>query len=342
MDIHNELPNRSYQSVYFDERWIGGSGIGRFAGTLLENFNFRSLSLPGLPSSPIDPIRLSFYMALKMPVDACLLLPAFNAPIYPCRNFILSIMDLNHIDRPENSSCLKRLYYRLILRRAARRAIKILTISEFSRQRIIDWAGLDPAKVVNVWCGVGPTYSESVVPLQLGYKYLLCVSNRKAHKNEVRLLEAMAKSGIDSEIRLVFTGDGSEELRVKCREYGIESRVSFLGKVTEEDMPSLYRGALALVFPSLYEGFGLPVVEAMACGTPVLTSSTTALPEVAGDAALLVDPTSVHDIAKGIHRICSDTYLRKELSRRGIVRASCFSWTSVVDRVKVVLDEALI
>lgn len=342
MGIRNEQPNRSYQSVYFDERWIGETGIGRFASTLLENFNFRLLSLPGLPSSPIDPIRLSFYMALKMPVDACLLLPAFNAPIYPCRNFILSIMDLNHIDRPENSSCLKRLYYRLILRRAARRAVKILTISDFSRQRIIDWADLTPNKVVNVGCGVDPTYSSRALPLQIGHDYLLCVSNRKAHKNEARLIEAFTTSDIDPEIRLVLTGEINEEVLAKCREYGLESRVSFLGKVAEEDMPSLYRGALALVFPSLYEGFGLPVVEAMACGTPVLTSRTTALPEVAGDAALLVDPTSVHDIAKGIHRICSDTYLRKELSQRGIVRASYFSWTSVVDRVKVVLDEALI
>jgi glycosyltransferase involved in cell wall biosynthesis len=119
----------------------------------------------------------------------------------------------------------------------------------------------------------------------------------------------------------------------------VNSVVHFTGPVPEEKLPSLYRGAEALVFPSLYEGFGLPLLEAMACGIPVLTANTTALPEVAGGAAVLVDPTSVELIAEAMERIVSDTSLRQRLKEDGIVRAAQFSWTKTVSRVREVLVE---
>jgi glycosyltransferase involved in cell wall biosynthesis len=113
--------------------------------------------------------------------------------------------------------------------------------------------------------------------------------------------------------------------------------VHFVGVVPEEKLPSLYRGAEALVFPSLYEGFGLPLLEAMACGTPVVTANTTALPEVAGDAALLVDPTSVEQIAGAMEQIVSDTSLRRQLREKGLTRAARFSWASTVAGVHQLL-----
>ncbi|HOO40830.1 MAG TPA: glycosyltransferase family 1 protein, partial [Syntrophales bacterium] len=140
-------------------------------------------------------------------------------------------------------------------------------------------------------------------------------------------------------IRLIFTGNPNEKLMSLARNLDVEKRVEFMGRVPEGDLPGLYRGALALIFPSLYEGFGLPVVEAMACGTPVLTSNTTSLPEVAGDAALLVDPTSVEQIKGGIERLCSDPELRRMLSEKGLQRVKLFKWENVADKVKTVLQK---
>lgn len=272
-----------------------------------------------------------------MPKGACVLSPGYNAPLFAVRPYVFSIHDLNHIDRPENSSLLKRLYYRFIMRRAARGAFRVLTVSKFSMRRIIDWADVDPMRVINVGDGVDEAYRPDVLPYTPGYRYLLCVSNRKAHKNEPRVLQAFSQTAVDPDIRLIFTGRANEALLGHCRQYGVANRIVFAGRVAEEDLPSLYRGAIALVFPSLYEGFGLPVIEAMACGTPVLTSNTTSLPEVAGDAALLVDPLSVNEIAAGIERLCTDIVLRETLQRKGLLQAARFRWSDVATRVKAAL-----
>lgn len=123
-------------------------------------------------------------------------------------------------------------------------------------------------------------------------------------------------------------------------QYGISDRVNFIGFISESDLPSLYRGSLGLVFPSLYEGFGLPVVEAMACGVPVLTSTISSLPEVAGNAAILVDPVSVDAITDGITKLVNDSELREHLVQKGLLRAKRFSWQNVVNEIEIVLTEA--
>lgn len=326
-------------NIYFDPRWIGNHGIGRFANILDRHLGLPHLVIKGSPSSPFDPLRLLLAILTRTSKEACVFSPGYNAPLFVVCPYVFTILDLNHIDRPENSSLFKRLYYRFIMRRAARNAFRVLTISRFSLQRIVDWAGVDPQRVVNVGCGVDSCYHPDVPPYTPGYPYLLCVSNRKAHKNELRVVEAFAKAAINSDIHLIFTGQANEALLELCRQCGVENRVVFVGRVPEEDLPCIYRGALALVFPSLYEGFGLPVIEAMACGTPVLTSNTTSLPEVAGDAALLVDPLSVKQITLGMERLCTDAVLRTVLAERGLRQAAKFSWDRVSDKVKVVLDE---
>jgi glycosyltransferase involved in cell wall biosynthesis len=245
--------------------------------------------------------------------------------------------DLNHLDRKENSSPLKRLYYATIVMRASHCASKILTVSEFSRGRIIDWFGLSPEKVVNVRCGVAPEYYPEVAPYELPFPYLLCVSNRRLHKNEFRQVEAFAKSGLSEQIKLVFTGEPTAELANCIDRNHVTQSVHFVGRVPEARLPSLYRSAEALVFASLYEGFGLPVLEALACGTPVVTSNTTSLPEVAGDAALLVDPTSVEQIATAIKIIICDDSLRQELRGRGLKQAARFPWTATAAKVQEIL-----
>lgn len=325
-------------TTFLDTRWIGDHGIGRFAAMLDQHLGLPHLPLTGNPWAPADPLRL--WLALRrLPPGSAVLCPGYNAPLFTARPFIFTIHDLNHLDRPENSSRLKRLYYRLIIRRAAHQAFRILTVSEFSRQRIISWAGLAPERVVNVGNGVDAAYNPGGQAFTPGYPYLLCVGNRKPHKNEARVLAAFARADISRQIRLLFTGDPSEELTGLARDLAVAERVVFLGRVPEAELPGLYRGALALLFPSLYEGFGLPVIEAMACGTPVLTADTTALPEVAGDAALLVDPRAVPQIASGIEQLCGDETIRTELRRKGLIQAAKFSWAGVAARVKSVLAE---
>lgn len=320
-----------------DDRWFGDHGIGRFAREVNKRLALRLLGATGQPWSSLDPFRLSLAM-LQLPHDACVFSPGYNAPVFPFRPFLFTIHDLNHLDRTENSSFLKRLYYRLVIRRACRFAFRVLTVSEFSRQRIIDWAGLDAGQVVNVGNGVDACFNPQIIPHEFPYRYLLCVSSRKAHKNEARLLEAFSCAHIEADIHLVLTGQADEQMDQVCARLALVGRVHFIGQVSEAELPCWYRGAIALVFPSLYEGFGLPVIEAMACGTPVLTSNTTALPEIAGDAALLVDPVSVEEITTGIERLCHDSQLREQLCCKGLERAKRFSWDAVAGRVEAVLN----
>lgn len=325
-------------NIYFDHRWSGDHGIGRVSRMLDERLQLPHLDISGKPSSPLDPLRLLRSM-INLPENSAVLSPGYNAPLFMARPYVFIIHDLNHIDRPENSSFLKRLYYRMIVRRACRHASSVLTVSEFSRQRIISWAQVPAERVVNIGNGVDDRYNPDVAPYKPGYRYLLCVGNRKAHKNEAMVLSAFARAQLDPAIGLIFTGQASEQLHMLCRQLGVEKRVVFMGRVPEENMPGLYRGALALIFPSLYEGFGLPLIEAMACGTPVLTSNAAALPEVAGDAAILVDPLSQEQVSAGIERLCSDMALRDALIDRGIRQARKFSWDAVAGIVQKVLAD---
>jgi glycosyltransferase involved in cell wall biosynthesis len=228
------------------------------------------------------------------------------------------------------------------MKRACHRATSIFTISEFTRAQIVEWSGVSLDKVCNVGCGVDSSYCPEGDFYGLPFPYLLCVSNRKRHKNEFRVVEAFAKAGLGAEMRLVFTGNPTTDLADCIERHHVAPFVHFTGLVPEEKLPSLYRAAEALIFPSLYEGFGLPLLEAMACGIPVVTANTTALPEIAGGAALLVDPISVEQIAEAMKRIVSDRSLRQQLREKGLSRAAQFSWARTADRVRELLCGSMV
>jgi glycosyltransferase involved in cell wall biosynthesis len=327
--------------IYADQRWIGDHGIGRFAKNVLPGIDYRPVPLSGHPAAPLDAWRLARALGNLMPSDL-FFSPGYNTPLYCAAPFIFTIHDLSHVYCPENSSPLIRLYYSTIMKRACHRAASILTVSEFTRGQIIEWAGVRGEKVHNVSCGVDPAYSPEGDLYPLPFPYLLCVSNRKPHKNEFRIVEAFAKSGLEAEMRLVFTGDPAADLAAHIERHSVTPYVHFVGPVPESQLPSLYRGAQALVFASLYEGFGLPLLEAMSCGTPVLTSNVTAMPEVAGDAALLVDPKSTEEIAEAMKRIVVDDSLRRQLRENGSARAALFSWNETAKRVREILSKNLV
>jgi glycosyltransferase involved in cell wall biosynthesis len=236
------------------------------------------------------------------------------------------------------------------MKRSCRRADAIVTISEFSKSEIIKYLGVPSEKVVVMPCGVDfslyrPDYGENEVQsvkvnFNITGSYLLYLGTLEPRKNIERLIEAYSsvRQRVESPPELVIAGRKGwhyGSIFKKTQELGLTNDIIFTGYVDEVDAPVLMKGAIAFVFPSIYEGFGLPPLEAMACGTPVITSNVASLPEVTGDAALLIDPFSVDAIADAIERIINDKNLRAELSQKGIKHASQYSWDN---SVKIISD----
>lgn len=317
----------------FDERWIGRHGIGRFASEVFRRLpGYAQAGLHGRPSDAVDPLRLALRLHRQRPLF--FYSPGYNAPLSAPCEFAFTVHDLNHVAVADNSSALKRLYYRQILRPAIRRAAVVITVSEFSRMAIRDWADVSTDKVVNVGNGVSAAFYEGGTRYACGgTPYLACIGSLKAHKNFKVLVDAFARSGLGRTTRLVVVGSCSAELCRLVSEAGIADSVTFAGSVDDATLASVYRGALAFIFPSLYEGFGIPVLEAMACGTPVLTSRVASLPEVAGGAAMLVDPLDVDELAAGMVRLAFDDGLRAAMSATGRGRAAEFSWEATARAV---------
>ncbi len=269
-------------------------------------------------------------------------------PLVPCQS-VVTIHDCIHLMFPQylpNRLALR--YARTSMALAARRATRVMTVSETSKADIMRFFGTDPAKIDVIYnayderFGVEPR-EEDVVRVreryQLHDEFVLYAGNVKPHKNLERLIEAfhlVRDRGLDH-LRLVMIGDDISKyasLRRAVHRHNLHKYVRFLGYLPEETLAVMYRLAGVFVFPSLYEGFGLPPLEAMASGTPVVTSNVSSLPEVTGDAAQLVDPYDPASIADGIHRVLTDVELRRTLRRKGLARAHQFSWETSVRRVR--------
>lgn len=244
-------------------------------------------------------------------------------PRLPGAHSIVTLLDVQHHELPEMFSRAERWQRAWAYDAAARRADRVLTISEHARRGIIEHVGVPPERVEAIALGVDHARftPDGAAPLGLPKRYVLYPANMWPHKNHKRLLAAFAQVD-DPTLHLVLTGQtyGREHL-LAGRE-----RVRHLGHIPAADVPAIYRGAVALVFPSLFEGFGLPPLEAMACGTPVAASDAGAVAEVCGDAALAFDPHEIGSIAAAIEQVTQDDPLRAELRAAGIERAARFTW----------------
>ena len=244
---------------------------------------------------------------------------------------VVMVHDLRPISYPERS--LQSMYFRAFVPPLLRKARHVLTNSRFTARQIQRCTGLSAEKITVIPLG----YETEVfrpAPLSLESKerpYLLNVGQAYPHKNLKRLIHAFAQVVQHQPcVRLVLAGkphaNESRQLQLLVAELGLQHRVEFRPYVPYTELPDLYRGALALVYPSLYEGFGLPVLEAMACGTPVITSEGSGTEEVAGDAALLVDPVDVDALRSAILDIIYQQALRDQCRIKGLQRASQFNW----------------
>ena len=250
----------------------------------------------------------------------------------PYPRTLLLIHDLSFVSFPQGFRPGEAWFYRTVVRACARNATHILTVSGFSARELRDRWGFGPEKVTAIPEAVeahfrpaGPDWIPS------GERYVLYVGNLHPRKNVAKLIEACHRArqgeGGGWKLRIVgqkawMTGD----VAAAARRCGADDWLEFTGYASTEELVRHYQGALVTCYPSLYEGFGFPVLEAMACGSPVVTSSTTSLPEVAGTAALLVDPQSTDQIADALSRVASQKKLREDMRTQGLAQAARFSW----------------
>jgi glycosyltransferase involved in cell wall biosynthesis len=227
---------------------------------------------------------------------------------------------------------------RTLLPHVARRAASIVTVSKSAQNDIVRYLRVPKSKVHVVMNAVSPAFKpiaaqgrlEVCARYGLNVPYVLYVGTIEPRKNLVRLIQAFAKFKASGQPhKLVLVGQQGwqcEPIYAEVEKQGLQSEAIFTGYVPFDDLPALYSAAESMAFPSLYEGFGLPVLESMACGTPVITSASSSLAEVAGSAALLVNPFSVDEIAEALYTIHSDSLLAERLSVKGHERATHFTW----------------
>ena len=274
-----------------------------------------------------------------------------GAPLQRRTHAVVTIHDLGYLHFPEAHTRAHRLYLRLSTAWSARVAHHVIAVSAATRADLVRYTGVAPAKISVIHHGVAahfqPASQQVIAAVQARYAidrpYFLFVGTVQPRKNLERLIEAFAALASSDQPLLVVAGKKgwlTAAIERRAQELGVANRVRFVGYLPDADLPPLLSGALGFVFPSLYEGFGMPVLEAMACATPVLTSTTSSLPEVAGDAALLVEPCDTAAIADGLRRLASNLQLRAELGARGRVQAARFTWRACAEATLRVLRQA--
>jgi len=264
---------------------------------------------------------------------------------------IVTVHDLAFLKFPERFSTARRLYYRTSMVRGARRAAHVIADSESTRQDLIERGGVPADRITVVHLGVDKTFApvdDTIAAARVREKYFLpprfflFVGTIEPRKNVACIVEAYAQlAGKLDNIRLVVAGRRGWKfglLYQQIEQAGLADRIFMPGRIDDEDLPALYSCAEAFVWPTMYEGFGLPLLEAMACGTPVISSDIDVVREVVGDAAVLVDPRSPAELTDAMWRVVSTAGFRDDLVRRGIARAHKFSWEQTATRTLAVYE----
>jgi glycosyltransferase involved in cell wall biosynthesis len=346
--------------IAIDARWLH-SGLGTYTYNLIAGFHgacsgFRLRAIVSrhnaeriapfcgavrISDAPIYSLREQFDVPRAARGADLLHVPHYNVPVLYRGKLVVSILDVIHItDLEYRKRLATQAYARTMLKIAAAKSIRVITISQFSKNQIVERLGVPASKVAVIYCGVGSQFrpidpqearAKVCAELSIARPYILYVGNLKPHKNLARFLRAFAalraRNKFDAQV-LIVTSDpqGQSQLEALCAELGISGAVDFRTGISNEMLPWIYAAALCLVMPSLLEGFGLPVLEALACGTPVVCSDAASLPEVGGDAVEYFDPHSVEEMTEAIARVihCSDR--RAGMSAKAAQQVARFSW----------------
>jgi glycosyltransferase involved in cell wall biosynthesis len=274
--------------------------------------------------------------------------PHYNVPLWGRTPLVVTVHDLIHLARPEfTQHAAKRAYAQLMFQSIRRRAAAILAVSEFTKSEFLRLVGTPSGRITVVHNGVDTWWSRgsNASVSRPSAPYIICVSSLKPHKNLGALIDAFTtlRDRIPHNLLIVGRVDGMRTVdnAVIARARVQGDRLQLLGEVSDAALRSLIAGATALVHPSLYEGFGLPPLEAMAAGCPCLVSRITAMPEICGDAALYCDPLDTSDIASRLYQLVMDHRLRSDLVVRGRARAAQFQWSRAAEFTLEALDQAV-
>jgi glycosyltransferase involved in cell wall biosynthesis len=264
---------------------------------------------------------------------------------------VVSVYDLSFLRYPRTFNAANRIYLAAATRAAVRRARRVLTISDFTRRDIVRFLNVPEERVEVIYPAAEERFQalpiEEVAAFRRAHDlpevYIFAFGTLEPRKNLVGLLHAYARLAEPRPPLIVGGGTGWRVSPIfdTVRQLGLEQQVTFLGFVPEDELPLWYNAARLFAFPSLYEGFGLPVLEAMACGTPVITSNAASLPEVGGKAVALVAPQDADQLAREMQRVLDDAQLRREMSAAGRIQATRFSWRAMADETAVSYRRAI-
>lgn len=308
-------------------------------------FDYKNVSHHRIFPALRHPALYVFYMEVVVPFflrkhkpDIFLSMEGFLSLLSGCKQ-VPVIYDINFEHQPGDLKLKNRLYFRFFFKRFARKAKRIATISEYSKQDIAGYYKIDPGKIDNVSCGINANFSplspEEVADWRMqrteGKPYFFFVGSMHPRKNIKRLIEAFSlfKQQTGSDYKLVLAGSilwSKTDIETTYNNSPFKNDIIFTGRLSDSDLQQMLGAAFALSFVPIFEGFGLPIVEAMQSGVPVICSNVTSMPEVAGDAALLADPYAIEDIAAAMQQLVNDPALCSELIRKGQIQKQQFSW----------------
>jgi glycosyltransferase involved in cell wall biosynthesis len=287
-------------------------------------------------------LRLGFDLTRRAISDKPDLLHVqYTAPLYCPVPVVVSVHDVSYLERPEYFTTARRMQLQATVANTVRRAARVITVSEFSRQRILAAYDVNPENIAVIHNAVSPDFRPissssafTAVSQNFGvqYPYILTVGDLQPRKNQIGLIQAFSQLMLNQPQlphHLVLVGKPTwfaPKVYEAARQSPFADRIHFTGFVNDEDLLHLYNAAELFVFPSFYEGFGLPILEAQACGCAVATSDTSAMPEVADSAALLFDPTDQDALIRAMRDMLLDNELRQRMKRLGLKNAARFSW----------------
>lgn len=293
------------------------------------------------------------YLAWKYGVDV-LFCPKNVVPNFVRCKTVVTVLDLTHFKFPQEYKWTDKYYMRLFIPPSLKKADGIIAISENTKRDIVDFFGVDPKTVTAIPLAPDVKYRAISDSMQkestrkrygIDHPFIFYPGVLSPRKNIITLVRAFDKIKDKIPHKLIFTAGrswGDSPVYKMIEELGIKDRVITIGHVDASDMPILYSSADLLVYPSLYEGFGLPIIEAMSCGCPVVSSNTTSIPEVAGDAAITVDPADIEGFSDAVLRVLTDRGLRDEMVRKGFIQALKFSWKKTATETLAVFNETSI